>query len=231
MYPIWRVMAEDFFDNSWDDFELYITALPNCELFVPSDTTEINQYDPPLLDLRAQAALQYIARISNYEQSFANRLERGGYLVERDGRVYFEEHRYLDPVTGGPGVPELCTLPYDVLRGPDLVDAGFTVLGQVHSHPANIGEFANPGTCFQYERDRQGNYQRVPIPDPTIRVRPGPSREDLSLWTEGLVEWPGYQFDPEAFFRWERAGPFQQGLVDELQWEINRGANACIPFA
>ncbi|MBI4543279.1 MAG: hypothetical protein HY705_09625, partial [Gemmatimonadetes bacterium] len=153
--------------------------------------------DPLLLDPAVPRLLLGLAQRSGFGQALANRVERGGYIVERGGRIEFVEHSYLVE-------PNLCVLVSDPAVIRDLVsDPAATVLGQVHTHAAHSGVFANPGNCLRVRL--QGNrFVTRTRTQPRLEFRPGPSKRDLELWESGDAPFPGYILDPERVYRFER---------------------------
>ncbi|MDP3774266.1 MAG: hypothetical protein Q8Q85_08370 [Gemmatimonadales bacterium] len=176
--------------------------------------------DPLLLDPAVQRLLLGLAQRSGFAQPLANRVERGGYIVERGGRTEFVEHQYLLE-------PNLCALVSDPAVIRDLMsDPAVTVLGQVHTHAVHSGVFPNPGNCLQVRLQGNGFVTQT-RPEPRLRFDPGPSRADLGPWKDGIAPFPGYVLDPERVYRFERSSP-TGGRPTQRDFRVNTGGNACI---
>lgn len=204
-----------------DDFVAYDNLS-----FVKSSVEECNFFEgdieePLLQTLEVQNILRLIAQLSNFSQPLSDRVERGGYIVERNGQVEFVEHEYLVE-------PSLCTLASDpaVVRRLSA-EEGTTILAQVHTHPVHGGAFPNPGNCFKLTVRPNGTIGKTPIEGPTLEFQPGPSPKDLSLWISGVADFPGYILDPERVYRFERSDP-AGGSPVQSDFGLDKGANACI---
>ena len=223
-FPSWTIGFEDSTDNDFNDIIVRVTAqVVDCEMF----DEEVS--DPLLLDPAVQEILMELAELSNFDQPFANRLERGGYIVEQpDGSIEFLEHRYLTPEGTLGGQPELCMLPWDPGYQKDITDGGGTILGQIHTHPKHRGTEPNPGTCNQWIPKPDGTFDVQPRPGPRLRFTAGPSLVDLEDWESAAAPWPGYLMSPDRIYRWERKGRFQRGLTNRDDFKLKKGDDACI---
>jgi hypothetical protein len=187
-----------------------------------------------LLDLDVQAKLIALAQLSGFDQPLGDRTERGRYIVEdAGGNIQLVDHDLVDPITLGPGQPELCNNPYRLGKGPELVQQGFTIIAQPHTHPVDGGIFPNPGGCFRYEdKNRDGQYDtRTERPGPTLEFKPGPSPPDLKLWRALMIDWPGVMLSPENVFVY-RSDPNAFGRLapgNPREYRLNDGADKCIP--
>ncbi len=223
-FPAWTLRFEDSTDDDFNDLVFTVTGADFCTMF----DEEVD--DPLLLDPAVQKILSDLADLSNFDEPFPNRLERGGYIVEQpDGSIEFLEHRYFTPDGMAGGEPELCVTPWDPGYQKEITDGGGTILGQIHTHPVHRGIRSNPGTCNRWLPRPDGTFDVQPISEPRLRFRTGPSRLDLRDWQRGAAEWPGYMMSPDRVYRWERKGPFgQTGLANRDDFELRKGAEACI---
>lgn len=226
-FPNWVIGWEDGSDGDFDDIIMGVLAIPEGDACAMFDDDDVS--DSLLLDPAVQRILKELAALSNFDEPFANRLERGGYIVEQlDGTIEFVEHRYLTPAGTPGGQPELCVIPFDPGYQREIQHGGGTILGQIHTHPTQGGSEPNPGTCNQWIPKGPGTFDVQPLQGSSLKFSPGPSGRDTDDWERGLAPWPGYMMSPDRVYRWERKGPFQTGLDKQDNFKLQKGANACI---
>ncbi len=215
-----------------EDYVAYTVTIgvvtDTCQVF--EDPEDVD--DSLVLDPEVQSMLKQLAELSNWDEELASRVERGGFIVEEDGVVRFIERQYAP----GEG-PELCLLIGDTQQLIDLSQQHFggeiTILAQIHTHPSHGEEFPNPGNCRQPRVLTDGTVVLEPAGGDRIEFDDGPSRFDLENWREGLAPWLGYVIDPEVLHRFvaaEGAGNPDPLDPERQEFEVNRGANACIPL-
>jgi hypothetical protein len=179
--------------------------------------------DPLLSDPVVLNVLEDLAKRSLFSSYVRSRKEHGGYLLEKDGQVQFEEWTY------GQGMPTTCSSDHLDERA-DYISRGYRVLAEFHTHPSGTTEVIDPrgGVCPKYER-----YSEYTLRDgPSGRGQPdrGARQGDLDPWetgaNEGIV---GYVVDPLHVHRWERVNhPDGTWRIAESSFGLNRTNSRCI---
>jgi hypothetical protein len=161
-----------------------------CELFEGS----LAEF-PLLNDPEVQAELQKLGRRTKWDEIISHRNEQGVWVVRNAlGVRSFVEFEYE--------YQNYCLTISRVGQYERLLDAGYTIEAQIHTHPSSGFNGANPGGCMRLD----GNRRRATIveyDEPRLILEDGPSAYDKYLWRrEERPSFPGFALDPEHLHGW-----------------------------
>jgi hypothetical protein len=175
--------------------DLSFTALDTCTVF-PTTPTDTLLTNPDI-----QEVFRTLAEQTHWNLPFGQQTEVGGFIA-RDTAGGLRFFPYNQPAAIPPGP---CLSGYTLqLTLADIPNAGFTIVGQVHTHPqVPTGRELNPGNCYNWNGTNV-----VPRPDSILLLPPGPSVPDLAPWQAGQPNpgYPGYVIGPRRIDRWEQVG-------------------------
>jgi hypothetical protein len=201
-----------------DDYVAY-----TMRVAVVRDTCRFLEDHPtdPIFELPEVLSIyKRLAARSGWHLPFADRVERGGFIVERGGSIKFIEQTFRDGAA-----PELCALLFDLQQINDLrtrhLRGELRVLRQVHTHPADGDVLPNPGNCR-----RDTGSEMAAAPGNRLTFTEGPSVYDLRPWVEGQVPWPGEVLTPRRLYRFERRSRMGGDPI-RTAFRIHQGPEGC----
>lgn len=182
---------------------LTFQALDTCTVFDnPGEVT-----DPLLLDPAVQNVMRELAELTNWDEPLRNQVEQGGYFGRSNTTG---EIRFFPYDQAGAGIPPGPCLSGTTThqRDVEIPAAGFTIVGQVHTHPKAPYSAPDPGNCWTIDpRARPPLVLQKPDNSGRISFPRRPSRFDTEAWRRNPPPpYPGYMIDPERIYRWEHDG-------------------------
>lgn len=174
-HPSYTVYMEDGYgDGDYNDAVLSVTVEgEDCPLF-DSPTG-----DPALDDPDIQAGIKEIWEKSDVDNPrWAERKEHSGYYVEKNGEVFFVEKVYLKE-------PSICGVASDPDQRRQLEEQGYRIVGDIHTHPLEPGQYKNPG-CDNFASE-------------ILNVAEGPSTGDYETWEAQNAAYPHYVITKTGF--------------------------------
>ncbi|MEK6769716.1 MAG: hypothetical protein AABY85_12100 [Gemmatimonadota bacterium] len=190
---------------------LSFATLDTCTVFQNPVT------DPLLNNPEVQDIFRNLAEQTHWNLPFGQQTEAGGFIATNNntGAIRFFPYNQPQAIPPGPclsGYTQQLTLA-------DIPNQGFTIVGQVHTHPSVVGgSVANPGNCYSWN-----GQSVVPYPANPLLITPGPSPTDFAPWQAGHANpgYPGYVIGPGRIDRWVQVN-------GQLVPPTTMNTNACV---